>query len=310
MVGEISAQQIPNWSSFYENGFIWNPALTAKWYNWEVAATHRKEWTGFDDAPEYSTISFQFPFVKQQTRVSFGAYLEQDKVGPFQNTSVAGTYAYRFGPKWFGNKDDVFTLGVLGKVGQFRFNPTSLTFFDMGEAARIVEVMGEDRVSGNMGLGLFYISVSDFYSFKSHYYVGLSANQIIPNRLASLGNLGTIDSQVHATAHIGYRYFPHRRDYYFEPNVLLTYGYQNAWNVMFNFRYEKQDAYWAGAGLVTNGELFVQGGLMFDEDTFLGGMVNDGILKIGFKVDYNVLSLRRYATPGYEIYMAYMFELE
>ena len=60
----LQAQQRPSWSSFYENGLIWNPALTAKWNRWEVSATHRKEWVGFDDAPAYSTVTFQLPFLK------------------------------------------------------------------------------------------------------------------------------------------------------------------------------------------------------------------------------------------------------
>ena len=61
-------QQIANWSSFYENGFIWNPAMTAKWNAMDVSLTHQEMWTGFDGAPKYSTLSFQYPFINMEGR--------------------------------------------------------------------------------------------------------------------------------------------------------------------------------------------------------------------------------------------------
>ena len=107
----VSSQSSQTWSSFYEVGFMWNPALTAKWNTWEVSTTIRKEWTGFDNSPESGNISFQYPVVKRRTVLSFGGYIDYDKVGPYSQRSLAGTISYKVRPQLFGNRDDVLSLG-------------------------------------------------------------------------------------------------------------------------------------------------------------------------------------------------------
>ena len=70
LANDSYSQQLTNWSSFYENGFIWNPALTARWNTWELSTTVHKEWTDFENAPENGTIGFQYPFIKRETKLS------------------------------------------------------------------------------------------------------------------------------------------------------------------------------------------------------------------------------------------------
>lgn len=48
----LKAQQLPSWSSFFESGFIWNPALTARNQSNEALLTHRQDWLGFEGAPQ------------------------------------------------------------------------------------------------------------------------------------------------------------------------------------------------------------------------------------------------------------------
>ena len=92
MPPHLQAQQIANWSSFYENGFIWNPALSARWTSTAVSLTHHKEWTGFEGAPQLSTLAVEVPFYKygNLVRSSVGGYLEHDQVGPFRKISHRG----------------------------------------------------------------------------------------------------------------------------------------------------------------------------------------------------------------------------
>ena len=315
------AQQISSWSSFYENGFIWNPALTAKWNATETSVTHRRDWTGFDDSPEYSTIAFQYPFISRTNkRSSIGAYVDQDQVGPFKKIGLAATYAYGFSPKFMGKHDDVLTLGIKASFGRYEYDPTSLVAFDevIDEIIR-PEVIGNASISPNLGVGVFYNSVSDFYAFqKSHYYAGFSINQLVPIKAVTLtytaGDflpLGDIVSGPHATMHFGYRHIPFRRARYFvEPNMMVVYGFQNAIHAMANVRYEKVNAYWASAGAASNGEVFLQTGIIFDKNSFLKSLVKEGALRLGVKMDYHLGSFGNYAGIGYEFYGAYVFEVE
>lgn len=303
------SQQLTNWSSFYENGFIWNPALTARWNTWELSTTVHKEWTDFENAPEYGTIGFQYPFVKRETKLSLGGYIDYDKVGPYQKSSLAGTIAYKFKPLLFGNRDDVFSLGGKMSFNNYRFSPQNFTPFDGFEGDPNLINQQTSAIAPNMSLGAYYVSVSDFYSFRSHYYFGLSANQILPTRL-TVSNQEDITQTVHATAHAGYRYSPKRSPYYIEPNIFISYGFKKAINVMANLRYERVDKYWLSAGLVSNIEAFAQVGFVFNDQSILGWLVKDGALRIGSKVDYNFGSIGQFSGLGYEAYVAYLFNNE
>jgi type IX secretion system PorP/SprF family membrane protein len=305
----LHSQQLSNWSSFYENGFIWNPALTARWNTWELSTTVHKEWTDFENAPEYGTIGFQYPFIRRKTKLSIGGYIDYDKVGPYQRTSMAVTAAYKFKTLLFGNRDDVFSIGGKISFNNYSFSPQDFTPFDgfIGDPKLLNE--STSAIAPNMSIGAYYVSVSDFYSFKSHYYFGLSANQILPTRL-TISNQGDITQTVHATAHAGYRYSPQRSPYYIEPNIMISYGFKKAINVMANLRYERVDKYWISAGLVSNIEMFAQMGFIFNDQSMLGWLVKDGALRIGSKVDYNFGSIGQFSGMGYEVYVAYLFSKE
>lgn len=303
------SQQLPTWSSFYDNGFVWNPALTAKWNYWEVSATQRQEWTGFENAPQLTTLGFQFPFIKNNTKASMGFLASQDKVGPYNSTGFSGTYTYKMKLKWFGNYDDVLTIGMLGSLHQYRFNPTRLTAFDPLSNDPIVSSQSDQSILPNFAVGAFYNSVSDFYSFKSHYYGGLSITNLFPGKQIQL-EAGQVANTIHLNLHGGYRYFPFRKPYYYEPSIFINYALTRAINVMSQLKFEKTDAFWLAAGLVSNGETFLQAGVIFTEDSILEKILNGGILRLGIKADYALGKIRRYSGFGYEIYLAYLFELE
>jgi len=304
------SQQIPNWSSYYENGFMWNPALTAKWSNLEVSVTHRHDWTGFDDAPQTSSVGVQVPFLRRVTRVSMGGFLERDAVGPFSKNSFTYTYSYRIAPKLFGNRLDQLRLGIGAQVNQFRYNPNKLTPFDGLEVDPSLIQEAQSGMGGNITVGAFYLSVDDFNDYKTHYYFGASFNQLLPSKLGT-NFLGDIIASPHATLHAGYRYLRSRRSRsYTEPNVMVIYAFDKSINVMANLRYEQKEAYWISGGIVSNGEFFGQMGIMFNEDSFLENLINGGLLKLGIKADYSIGKLRPYAGVGYEVYMAYLFDMD
>lgn len=314
------AQQISSWSSYYETGFIWNPALTAKWNAVETSITHRKSWVGFDDSPEYSTFSYQYPFISRtHKRSSAGIYLDQDKVGPYKKLNLAATYAYGFSPRFRGKRDDVFTMGIKVNVSRFEYDPSKLVSFDEVEDNTILPlVSGASNISPNLGFGFFYNSVSDFWAYqKSHYYAGLSFNQIVPIKSVTLAYeesdflpLGDLVLKPHATLHLGYRHIPFRAKYYLEPNVMLIYGFKKVVHAMANFRIERMNKYWGATGIATNGEVFLQAGVILNKNSVIGSIVKEGALRIGAKMDYHLGNFGKYAGVGYEFYAAYIWEVE
>lgn len=303
-------QQSPTWSTFYENGFIWNPALTARWNSWEVNSTLRQEWSGFEDAPQYGTLGFQYPFIKNITKVAIGAYIDFDEVGPFKSIGIGGTYVYKIYPRWFGNRDGVLSMGLSAKLNQFRFKANKLRAFEGIEGDFAIPQNGETYINPDFSFGMFYNSVSDFYAFESHYYFGASINRLVPveNTISPFGNWRQVP---HANFHGGLRIQGDRHsNTYIEPSMMISYAFANQINVMAHVRYEKNQKYWAAIGGVTNGEVFGQVGVIFNDRSVLGWLVKDGILRLGTKVDYSIGSLGQFAGMGYEAFIGYTFSEE
>lgn len=302
------SQQQAAWSSFYENGFIWNPALTARWNTWEASVVGRQEWIGFEGAPKMANIGFQYPFVKRFTKVAAGGYLNYDEVGPFQSVTGGGTYAYKIRPQLFGNRKDVLTFGGRLSFGQYRFTDSKAVTFS-GEFDPTV-IPDQTGLLPDVGVGLYYVTISDIEIHKSHYYFGLAANNLISSQI-NTGPLGSYTNIPHVSAHGGYRFYPFgQTDVFYEPNVFVSYGFNKAVNVMGNFRYEWVDRFWLAGGAVSSGEVFGQMGFIFNRESVLGAIVGDGVMRIGAKVDYSLGSLRRYAGMGFETYIAYLFSNE
>lgn len=313
----VQAQLLPNWSSYYETGFVWNPALTAKWNYSEASVTHRQDWVGFDDSPQYTNISFQKPMLHGVlTKSAYGVFIERDKVGPQEKYGAAATYNYRVRPLWFGENDDVLSLGFMFNLSYYSFNLANATVFDPNNL-----VINQEEVSHlinpNVGLGAFYISVSDYYGFaKTHYYFGLSLNQLAPLPIAKFDgrsndiNLLKIRSKFHATLHGGYRFVPNKRKFYFyEPGLMMIYG-SGYFHAMGTIKYEERRSFWLAGGLATTGEIFAQAGVILGENSFISNLVKDGELRIGLKSNFNLGSVRRLSAMGLEFYAAYTFELE
>lgn len=311
-----AGQQLPSWSNYYETGFVWNPALTAKWNQNEVSVVHRQDWIGFDGAPQYTNISLQHPFIAgYHTKSAFGLFVERDAVGPLEKIGGAITYNYRFRPKLFGKKDDVLGIGFGANVARIQYNPQKAVVFSP-DLLNIDLTQITSLINPNVNLGVFYISVSDFYAYqKSHYYAGLSFNQLVPGKLASfLGrndnvSLLSLQARPHATMHAGYRHIPFRKKYFYEPSLMVIYSPLKSVQAMAHVRYEAMQAFWLAGGIASTGEAFGQAGVIMDKHSFVKKLVKDGSLRLGIKASWNLGSIRRIGNLGMEVYGAYVFEL-
>ena len=306
----VVAQQSSSWSSFYENGFIWNPALTARWNTMETSVTTRQEWIGFEGAPQQATVGYQYPFVpssytsnKNYNSVSAGGYLEYDAVGPFSKYGLTGTYAYRIRPKLFGNGKDVLTFGAKLSFNQYRFTNKDVVTFS-GELNPDL-IPDQTGFIPDVGAGIYYVTESDLKINNSHYYIGLALNNLLPLQV-NTGPLGSYTQVPQASMHGGYRYYPHRKTYFYEPSIFVNYAFTRAVNVMGTMRFEMVDRFWVSMGLVSNQEVFGQIGFIFNNASLLGPIIKDGILRIGVKSDYNFGPFRNFSGIGAEAYIAYL----
>ncbi len=306
----LQSQQLANISSFYDNGFLWNPALTGRNNSFEVSATHEQEWVGFDDAPKYSTISLQYPFYKyaKSTQSSIGVSVDLDNIGPLQKIGFNGTYSYRFKPQLLGNKNDHLSIGFGVQIGKYQYDPSGLNGYDGLANDPTVSDEIKNSLSPNLNIGFNYISNTQYFNSKDLYYFGLSINQAIPNRISSLPLMHTA---LHSTLSAGYRFYIDKRTVsHIEPNIMAIYAFQKAFLAMFNVRYNVDDKWWLSVGIATNGEYFGQTGVILDEDSFIGGLLPGSQLLIGVKVDYTFGLFNAYRGVGYEGMVSFRKNLE
>lgn len=315
-----TAQQLASWSSFHETGFVWNPSMTARYTQWELSGTHRQEWLGFEGAPQVTTLSFQLPFYQGLNTSSVGgAYLERDQIGPFENYAFALTYAYKFKPKL--QKQGVYdemSLGFSLKGSRYQFNRGVLTFFDENEVPNISSLdESYQAITPNLSVGLQYSSRNALQNFnKSFYFTGIAINQLAPLKSLHIKLPGDrveswdIRTQPHILANAGYRYYIFRSENFIESNIMALYTLKSNAHAFASCRYEAGNAWWLSAGAVTNGEFFVQSGVIFGPKSKLNKIVKEGILRIGVKGDFHAGRISLYNRTGYEVYMAYTFETD
>jgi type IX secretion system PorP/SprF family membrane protein len=303
----ILGQQTPAWSSFYEIGFAWNPALTARWSRAETSATYRKEWTNFEGAPEYGNISYQLPFISRFTKMSVGFMADYDKAGPFQVLGGKATGTYRIKTRWFGNHKDVLSMGMGIGGRRYSFDPSKLLAFDGAEGDLSILPI-QTWLNPDVSAGFYYCSTNDMEETNNHYYFGAAVSRFIPlgNEVLFNSNLTT---SMTANMHGGYRYYPHGASYFIESSGFISYSPLTNTNIMAACRVENPYKGWLAAGVVSNGELFLQAGLVL-AGSGRKNILGEGTLRTGIKIDKQTINLGRYAGIGFELYTAYTFDMD
>lgn len=292
------AQQLPERSPFGETGFLWNPAMTAPWTYYEIDAGFRQEWLGFEDAPQTAYLGIQYPFEKEN--MSLGGYFMHDAINPIKTNTFALTYAYKLEPGF--KRYDQLSIGLMGSVTHIFVDGLDIVVKDPDDD--YVPVGENNKLSPNVGFGLFYISqVREPYK-KNALYAGLGCAQSIPSNVIfdQTGSLGNFKRALHGNALFGARII--KESMLLEPSIWVNYSVVNRLNVNLSFRIEQFDSFWAGLTYTTNQTLAVQVGSVFNK-----GFVKDGSLRVGLLGSYNIGTFGQARGLGFECYLAYRFEL-
>ncbi|MCB0734017.1 MAG: PorP/SprF family type IX secretion system membrane protein [Flavobacteriales bacterium] len=91
LAGSVQAQQIPLYSQYYFNKFLYNPAYTGMNENTEAHAFGRRQYTNIDG---YQTSGLTLNGTVQDGKMGIGAYFINDVNTLLQSTSFYGNYAY------------------------------------------------------------------------------------------------------------------------------------------------------------------------------------------------------------------------
>tara|TARA_B100001146_G_scaffold225213_1_gene247951 strand:+ start:28803 stop:29720 length:918 start_codon:yes stop_codon:yes gene_type:complete len=158
------AQQDPQYTQYMYNMAQVNPAYAGTNERLSVTAMYRRQWSGFDNAPETLTLGIHSPISE---KIGIGLSVIEDQLGPVQETNAHVDFSY------------VINLGydyniAFGLKAGAAFHNVGLADLETIDANDPFFSENIDNLYPRAGLGV--------YLYSDFYYLGLS----VPNILSSV----------------------------------------------------------------------------------------------------------------------------
>lgn len=160
-----TAQQDPMYTHYMYNTLSVNPAYAGSRDALTVTALHRSQWVNFKGAPLTQTLTLHGPLKNHP--VGLGLSVMNDKIGPTNNTSVYGDFAYRLKL----NEKSKLAFGLSAGVNIFQADLASRDLDDPNDPVFTANI--SNHVAPNFGFGLYYS--------RERFYAGVSAPGLLQN---------------------------------------------------------------------------------------------------------------------------------
>ncbi|MGK0639679.1 PorP/SprF family type IX secretion system membrane protein [Schleiferia thermophila] len=104
----LRAQQVPLYSNYFFAPFVYNPAMSGLTSTPELSAIFRRQWTGFDGAPQTAALAFNGQ--SASNKVGYSVYAYNDQASLLERNAIYANYAYKV---QFGDRNFIdFGLGA------------------------------------------------------------------------------------------------------------------------------------------------------------------------------------------------------
>lgn len=309
----IWAQQKPHYTQYILNQYIINPALSGIENYTDVKLSHRHQWVGFEGAPVTTYATIHRPIGKKDYRTSptsykvpgenprgrsfweeytaaephhgIGLQVMNDRTGPLNQFTTYITYAYHLG---LSGKTSL-AAGFGAGFTNLSLNTSKLNFIftTVDPAVQNGGYLNEIKPDFTAGI----------YLYSSNYFVGFSAQQIIPQKIAFSDNtVQTVEGKLvpHLFLTAGYRLLA-GEDFNFTPSVMLKYVSPIPVQLDLNLKLQYHDLAWVG-GSYRTGEGFAG---MF-------GINISNAINVGYSYDYTTSKLNTISKGTHEIMVGFL----
>jgi type IX secretion system PorP/SprF family membrane protein len=290
----VYGQQAPVYSQYILNEFIINPSVAGIDGMTTINLTGRKQWVGFQHAPETYSASISGRVLKSpfsvskgkvsrssKGRVGLGMAFLNDRNGAINRTNLKLTYAYHI---FIQNYQ--LSLGLDAMLGQFSINRDLIDFRDPDDAF-IAGIVGKSAYFPDAGAGI------NFSAPRGH--LGLAASNLFRSRI-KFGDISVNPTQLNNIIQfLGYGVYKFqlgKPNWEFEPSVFLRGNQEWRFNADLTGRLIYHKEYWAGLSIRTTGDFIL----------LLGLKVNR--FYMGYSFDYGINQLSRSSYGSHEIVMA------
>lgn len=260
-----NAQQRPYYTQYILNNYIINPAVAGIENYTDVKFSHRHQWVGLQDAPVTTYFTIHGPFKKdeygRETATTFrpqgsnprgdaywrtynvapshqgwGFTILNDKTGPLNRLAAYGTYSYHLGI----SERTALAGGISVGFTQMSLNASKLNFGTINVDPAVAGSGQLNRIKPDISAGLWL--------YSSDYFIGLSAQQIVPQQIAFSDNSVSLQNNKlipHLFLSAGYR-IPVGEDFSLLPSAMIRYIAPLPIGFDINAKFQYQDLIWTG----------------------------------------------------------------
>ncbi|WP_209332129.1 PorP/SprF family type IX secretion system membrane protein [Lunatimonas salinarum] len=235
VVGNLQAQQLPQFSQYMFNGLHINPAYAGYKGEHYIQSTYRSQWVDFPGAPKTFTATGDFS--ANEGRMGFGASFMTDQFGPAKTNAIMASYAYRIQT----GEDSYLGLGASAGAIEYAidgslFNPGDLDDPDVPQGVL-------NAFTPNLNTGVFF--------HTPRFYAGVSAYNLVGRQKLADEGLALAYHNLHYYVTMG-GLFPLSEKVQFKPSFLVRHSDTGPTNVDLNGMVLFVERIWVGASYRTN----------------------------------------------------------
>jgi len=266
-----SAQLRPHYTQYILNNYVINPAVTGIENYVDIKLSARNQWVGVEGAPRTYYLTAHMPFGKgdyRQTSTSFDLVGQNTRGNEFVQSYTAAsphhgvgitafnystgyinritsyaTYAYHIGL----NASTSLSAGFGAGFTSFSIDRSKVTLATDQDPAVDQSLAAFKRFKPELNAGIWL--------YSNRYFVGISAQQIIPSKLTLRDSAASQSSMVpHIFTTAGYRTRV-SYDITLLPSIMFRYVAGLPMSVDVNLKAQFLDVFWVG-GSYRNGDGF------------------------------------------------------
>ena len=254
-------QQRPHYTQYILNNYILNPALTGIENYTDLKLSARDQWVGLNGAPRTAYLSVHTAIGKKDIKTSvtsyiipgenprgsaywqnytasephhgIGLFVVNDETGLYNRFSANLSYAYHLSLSPKTNLAAGFAGGII-KVGYDRSkaNPANPNDPAIGNSNNSIYKIRPDLAAG-------------IWLYSADYFFGLSAQQVIPQKISFLDDTPGFKLVPHLFATAGYRFLVNS-DINAIPSILVKYISPVDPQFDVNVKFQYRDLLWIG----------------------------------------------------------------
>lgn len=286
------AQQLPQYSQYVFNPLHINPAYTGYKIDPFVQATYRKQFSGFEGAPQ--TFSLAADMGNLDQTMGFGIQINSDKFGASDIQSLLLNYSYSVQLSYNG----YLSLGVSSGFTSYGLDASQYQPDDPDDPG--IPQGRINAITPNLNLGIFY--------HTPFFFTGLSAYNLVGQNLLEKKNLAVATHNYHFYYQLG-GFIPLSNDVSLKPSILIREDLNGPTSFDINTMFLIRDNYWIGtsfrSGFIKNKATISEISGNRNAIALLMDIFITQELRMGYAYDFNLNSKSNYTNNSHELSLGY-----